>query len=513
MKWFSSFRARLILTVFPVVAGITIATLVLAEWRFMAAYRGLFAEQFDSQIAAFSAARKRRTEALSAVLEKAARQPQVLAAMAKRDAGDLNRILHPQLESLATERLQAEFPGASGARQGGGGEKGGGPAESPATDSSARGGARSPGPDSKAGGPRESLLAQPPEEGRRGMPGRLITKLPPSQTPYVAIIDPEGDFLSPMKKTGPQGRGGLPPLPMNPPPPGSAEFRRKSGRLQWLDGRKLEDVLKEQEIGYLRVEYGEEHRSEQVREVFITPIREPDSGRFLGALLFGLPLQVFAERQLYEQSKRSDFGEIMSGVWVEDALVSSTIPKDQRDEVARHVAQAMHRSGKHQRELTLSINGVRHQIFYRVLNPGSPFPLAAQVNLYPLDAMDRELAELRRDVGALGAVVLALALLVVWWMSRGLSGPIRDLVAGTHEIEQGNTTCACPCGGRMRWAVLPPPSTRWPRAWHCRRNTAACSMPWRTAPWQSSSSPKAAAWAGRCAMSPCCFATSAASPP
>jgi phosphoglucosamine mutase len=30
MQWFSSFRAKLILTVFPVVAGITIATLVLA---------------------------------------------------------------------------------------------------------------------------------------------------------------------------------------------------------------------------------------------------------------------------------------------------------------------------------------------------------------------------------------------------------------------------------------------------------------------------------------------------
>ena len=39
MKWFSSFRAKLILTVFPVVAGISIATLVLAEWKFMAAYR------------------------------------------------------------------------------------------------------------------------------------------------------------------------------------------------------------------------------------------------------------------------------------------------------------------------------------------------------------------------------------------------------------------------------------------------------------------------------------------
>jgi hypothetical protein len=33
MKWFSSLRARLILTVFPVVAGMTYATLLLAEFK------------------------------------------------------------------------------------------------------------------------------------------------------------------------------------------------------------------------------------------------------------------------------------------------------------------------------------------------------------------------------------------------------------------------------------------------------------------------------------------------
>ena len=73
MQWFSSFRAKLILTVFPVVAGITIATLVLAEWKFVAAYRRLFEEQFESQINTFTAAKKKRTEALSAVLVKIAK--------------------------------------------------------------------------------------------------------------------------------------------------------------------------------------------------------------------------------------------------------------------------------------------------------------------------------------------------------------------------------------------------------------------------------------------------------
>lgn len=435
MKWLSSFRARLILTVFPTVAGITIATLVLAEWRFMGAYRGLFEVQFESQIEAFSTAKRKRSEALSAVLEKMARQPDVLAAMARRDASQLNQVLRPQLESLATQRLQVELPGGIFRAMGGGGhaESGGGP------------GGDFPRRDDHE--PREgrstSLSSEREDRGRPPSPlNRLVGRLLPSQEPYVDFITPEGELLAKPKKNGPGpgppggGRGLVPQLVT--PPSGSAEFRRKSGRLSWLGGRKLEDVLKEQQVGYMRVEYGEEHKSEQVREVFITPIREPEGGKFLGAILFGLPLQVFAEKQLYEQSKRSEFGEIMGGVWVEDGLVSATIPKEQREEIASHIAQAMQLSGKSQREITMPVNGVRHQIFYRVLNPGSPFPQAAQVNFYSLAAMDHELAELRRDVGGLALLGLAIALLLVLWLSRSLSGPVRDLVVATQEIEQGN---------------------------------------------------------------------------
>lgn len=415
MKCFSSFRARLILTVFPVVAGVTMATLLLAEWRFTQAYQGLFAEQFESQIDAFSAAKKKRTEALSAVLGKVAKQSEVLAGMAKKDFGAVAQILRPQLEALATERLQVELPGAGLGRVGAGGNPGGG------------------------NGPRGPTSPKREEDERnRSTLGRMMTRLLPSQSPYIAVIDPDGELLSAAKKNNQPGRGPPTPPPMPLESSGGVEFRRKSGKLQWLGGRKLEDILHEQQVGYLRVEYGEDHRSEQVREVFITPLRDPDSGKFYGALLFGLPLQVFAERQLYEQSKHSDFGEIMSGIWVEDVLVSATIPKDRREEIARHVAQSLQKSGKTHRALTLPVNGVRHQIFYRVLNPGSPFPQAAQVNLYPLDAMDRELSQLRRDVASLGVLALAIALLIVLWVSRGLSGPIRELVRGTHEIEQGN---------------------------------------------------------------------------
>lgn len=422
MKWFSSFRARLILTVFPVVAGITIATLVLAEIKFMAAYRRLFEEQFESQISTFSAAKKKRSEALSNKLDELARQSDVIAAIARQDYGAAGQILRPQLEALAAERLQSEFPNAGA---GGGGRQG-----------AAGNAQRLPQP----------LFPRGKNDDKdRGNPPKFAAKLPPSQMPFIAIIDAEGNFLAGPKKNG---AGDKPPAGLKELAPAltensdNGEIRRRGGRMQWLSGRKLDDILKEQEVGYIRVEYGDTNRTEQVREVFITPLREEE--RFLGAFLFGLPLPVMAERLLFEQTKKSDLGEIMSGVWVEDALVSTTIPKDQRDTVAAHIANSIHHNHRTQRGMTVEIEGVRHQIHYRVLNPGSPFPLAAQVNLYPLSAMDAELSELRRDVGGLGFLSLLLALLAVLYISHGLSGPISQLVSATHQIEQGNFDVAVP---------------------------------------------------------------------
>ncbi len=415
MKWFHSFRAKLILTVFPVVAGITIATLVLAEVKFMQSYRKLFEEQFDSQIGNYSSAKKKRMDGLSNVLDKIAKQPELLTAISKKDFSAAGQLLRSQLESLSGDRLLSELPGGL-LRLGGSG---------PAPNLSQMLAGHLTGSDKDK---------EKDKDKTRNQPG---IRLPLSQMPYIALIDPEGNFLVSPKKNVSGGRDILPPI-VPKESATSAEFRRKSGKLQWLGGRKLEDILKEQEVGYLRVEYGEDNRSEQVREVYITPLREPESGKFLGAFLFGLPLQVLAEKVLYEQTKHSDLGEIMSGVWVEEGLVSTTIPKNEREIVAAHIADSIHHTHKTQRGMAVPIHGQRHQIYYRVLNPGSPFPLAAQVNLYPLAAMDNELADLRWDVGVLGVVSLLIALMAVLYISRGLSGPISEIVSGTHQIEHGN---------------------------------------------------------------------------
>jgi class 3 adenylate cyclase len=416
MYWITTFRAKLILTLFPVVVVVTVVALLMAERKFSATYRRLFDEQFEEQVGMLTAAKKKRFEALSTILQNMAGQPKVVEAIQKKDFKELSQLLRPQLETLAEERLQTEFPGL---RQG-----------------------------EPNRGPAGRLSAS--NDRAAGIKGRDF-RFAPGQRPYVDFIDAKGNFMG-----APQQRGGAG-LGLSLESLGNSEVRRKGGKMPWLGNRKFEDVLTEQEVGYFRVELenrNDGRPTEQVREVFITPLRDPKDQKFVGAFVFGLPLTSITERVLYEQTKRSDHGEIMSGIWVEDQLVTTTIPQEQREELTALMQEAFKRGDKAQREVTVTIDGMRHQLLYRVLNPGSPFPLAAQVNLYSLAALDAEISELRRNVGGLAVVALGAGLVVLLLVSRTLSGPVSELAAATRQIEQGNFDVRVPVRRRDELGAL-----------------------------------------------------------
>jgi len=318
----------------------------------------------------------------------------LIEAMRQEDFLRAAMDLRPALEALAKERLQNEF--------------------------------------SNLGRPSPSLLNERRENKNRPQPEPPRPSTGGQSAPFIALIDAKGEFVLNQRNrqgnplTGRQSLEGE-----------TAQVRRKSEKMTWLSERKFEEILQEQQVGYLLVEAGE-RRAEQVREVFITPLRDPNDGKFLGAFAFGLPLPAIADRVLYEQTKRSDYGEIMGGIFVEGKLVSTTVPQDQKDIVEKAVSQSLTTSNTTNQEILLPIGNVQHRLIYRVLNPDSPFPQAAQVNFYSLAALDDEIADLRRSVVSLAVIALLVALILVMFISRGLSGPISTLVTATQEIERGN---------------------------------------------------------------------------
>ncbi|GEP42825.1 adenylate/guanylate cyclase domain-containing protein [Brevifollis gellanilyticus] len=411
MKCLSTFRARLILSIFPIVAGVTTGVLLLSEWKFSATYQRLFEEQFEAQISAVTQAKNKRFEALSTVLDRMAQNKEVIKDMQDGDFYAAGGALRPLLESLAQERLQSEFamlPVRLDAR----------------ADHRSQSGPRLENPLTDDVGRRRDLFQRPGPPGNG--PGGGGT------SPFIELVNAKGDFVLNSKRSPGPGPRNLTPRPTE-----TEAVSRKSTRIPWLGKGNFEDVLNGQQVGYLLVEAGE-RRGEQVREVFVTPVRDPETKQFLGAFAFGLPLPALADRVLYEQTRRSEFGEIMGGVYVEGKLVSSTVPDHVKPIVAAAVEQSMKRSDKDHREILMPIDGVQHRLIYRVLNPGSPFPQAAQVNFYSLAPLHGEIKDLRRSAIALGTLALAIALLWVTLASRGLSGPVRRLVDATQEIERGN---------------------------------------------------------------------------
>ncbi|MCB1211332.1 MAG: hypothetical protein KDK97_18545, partial [Verrucomicrobiales bacterium] len=392
MKWFSSFRARLFLTIFPVVAGVTIVSLWVAERRFSASQQHLFEEQFDAQIGVFDKSREKRFEALSSRLAEVAKDPKLVGAVKSGTAPAARAIIEPILQDLGRQRLESEAPPSANARF-----------LRP-----------SPRPDER-----------PVGVDRRQQPGGAPGSA--ALSAFVALVDAEGKVLG-----GQTPRGDFKPGTKDNP---NSLLKRSEQFLQ-LKGLKLEDVLKEQQVGYKLIDEVDERR-DQIREIFVTPILDADH-RFLGALIFGLPLPSVSEKLLYEQSRRMEQGAIMSGILAEQRIVSTTIPEWKREEVAQIVTEAMEHSNRQHRELTASIDGVRHRIIYRVLNPKSPFQNAVQVNLFSLANIDAEIAELRTIAAEIVGGALLVSAGLILFISRGLSGPVNELVRGTHEIEQGN---------------------------------------------------------------------------
>ncbi|MBL9131768.1 MAG: hypothetical protein JNG86_11245, partial [Verrucomicrobiaceae bacterium] len=309
MKWITSFRAKLIFTVFPVVAAVTIVALWMAERRFSDTYRRLFEEQFEAQIEALTAAKPKRFESLSTRLEAQAARPEVIAAMQKKDLKELWRVLRPELEILAAERMQNESPMT---RRGEEGRPGG------------------------MGVPPQGAFRRLDEKDKNrpgpGGAGPGGLPLPIRRDHFIALVDAKGVIYTTAQLQRGAAEGEL------------VEMRRKGGGMkEWLGNRRLEDVLKQQEVSYLHLELpGEGGASiELVREVFLTPLRDPKDGKFIGAFAFGLPLATFTETLLANQTKKSEFGEIMSGTWVEDQLVTTTIPPDKREELSVILRQSL----------------------------------------------------------------------------------------------------------------------------------------------------------------------------
>ncbi len=409
MPWHHRFRTKLIITVFPILAAITVASLWVAERRFSVIYQRLFDTQFQAHIQAFESSRERRFEAISSKLEEIATLPALVEHLRNRSpdsAAAVRRLIDPLLQDLGRQRLTLE---------------------------------QSPGETWRRYFPR----VEPPPPDRRSRPpprSPFLEDLEARPPVLIMLLDAKGRPTS-ASSASQNGGAGLP----------EPQTRRAASFLRNTE-RPMSEWLLTQEVGYaLTGRPGESRR--QVREIFVTPVRDA-AGAFLGALVFGLPLPTLDERVLFQESARLEHSQIMSGVWIGGHLVSNTIPEAKHADLAALIAREIQKTPHARGDLTFNVNGGRHRVIYRILNPDSPFERAAQVNLYSLEAVDREISGLRVTAAEIAAVAMLASLGLILFVSRGLSGPVSALTEATREIAAGNYAVRVPVRTRDEVGLL-----------------------------------------------------------
>jgi class 3 adenylate cyclase len=419
LHWFHRFRTKLIVTLFPILAGVTAVSLWIAERRFSAVSQQIFETQFQSYIDAFEETRAKRFDALSSKLDEVASNPALIQHLKGGGDRSVRSLIDPLLLDLARQRLNSELPPQSlGQRFPRFGEP-------PRHPPSERTGGQS-APSIRKGSPDQASTTRGPrhppgqEAGPPGSP-------PPAPAAFIALLNADGHPVQDI--TGLNQSNALERSPV------TRDRNRQTKAFLKLHSKSFAEVLQTQQVGYKLVEIPGE-ASRQVREIFVTPVRDTDQ-TFLGALVFGLPLPTLDERALFRQTSRTEQGEIMSGVWVEDHIISNTIPPDKQNELAALITRSRLGDAPDEGDLTVDVGGQRHRVIYRILNPDSPFEHAAQVNLYSLASIDHEIADLRIISLEIAGVAMLVSLGLILFVSRGLSEPVSALTAGTRDIVAG----------------------------------------------------------------------------
>lgn len=177
------------------------------------------------------------------------------------------------------------------------------------------------------------------------------------------------------------------------------------------------------QIGYLlrHAQSGEE----EVAEVIATPIISTETGEAIAALAIGFkPADPAALRP--ERGTRR-------GIWLQQKLHLTDVSTAAKAELGKTLALATHSPSNTDQPARIEVDGVAHLVFHQPLNPGSLFPPAEEVCLYPLGELLARQRQLRWSFLGSGGFVLLGGLIVSGFFSARLSAPVEQLAVDSEE--------------------------------------------------------------------------------
>jgi len=180
-----------------------------------------------------------------------------------------------------------------------------------------------------------------------------------------------------------------------------------------LSLKKLPD---KRQIGYIE-------SAGTIHEVIAVPIFSTDTGDLVSALVIGFkPFEL--------ENKNTG---MQSGIWVDGHLHLPALPPSAQSSLNEKVTAALANSDSEQNSFRVEVAGAPQLLFYKRLNPGSLFPPAYEICLYPLASWTAQLHRLRWQIGGAGALLLLGGFVASHFVARSMSAPVRKLALDSEE--------------------------------------------------------------------------------
>src|SRR5215217_7783025 len=186
--------------------------------------------------------------------------------------------------------------------------------------------------------------------------------------------------------------------------------------------KKLPDT---QQIGY--IQENAESADGAIDEVIAVPIFSSETGDVISGLVIGFnPLQV--------EDKPTG---MKSGIWTDGRLYFPALPRSAQPSLSTRIADAVGASDGEASNFRVDIDGAPHLLFYKLLNPGSLFPAAYEICVYPLSSLVAQLHRLRWQIGSAGAFLLLGGFVASHVVALRFSGPVKKLALDSEENRAG----------------------------------------------------------------------------
>jgi signal transduction histidine kinase len=178
-----------------------------------------------------------------------------------------------------------------------------------------------------------------------------------------------------------------------------------------------------QQIGY--IQRTADASGGVVDEVIAVPIFSTDTGDVISALVIGFkPLEL---------EEKHTGGGMKSGIWVDGQLHLPSVPNSAQASLSEKITDTVANSDREQDNFRINVADAPQLLFYKRLNPGSLFPPAYEIRVYPLAYSMAQLHRLRWQIGGAGALLLLGGFVASHFVALRFSAPVKKLALDSEE--------------------------------------------------------------------------------